>query len=131
MSDIRVVIGKTTVRASEIPHLETVGIALARRKKQLVTTRSQGAPSHVAAAYLREGGAPIIYMSKEDYERYTTEHRVLCITDTKYQAQLDKVAPDWRTRGWEVIHNPKALAEVAQILTELMREMGTPIEASA
>lgn len=130
MTNTIVVIGKRSVRKSEIPHLETVGKALAIRKRQLVTTPTEGVASIIAAAYAAAGGTPI-YMTKTTYEDYTQSSDVIAFTDTKYQKQLDEVAPDWRSRDWLIVHNPKATEEVAAYLVQLLIEFDTPLDASA
>lgn len=125
-----VVLGKRTVRKSEIPHLQTFGTAMAIRSKQLVTTQSEGVASIVASAYAEAGGTPI-FLTNENYESYTDQHPVVVFTDTKYQEQLDERAPHWRTADWIVIHNPKATEEVGAFLISLLEEFGTPIGASS
>ena len=122
-----VVLGKRSVRKTEVPHLEVFGKAMAARGKQLITTRTEGAASIIAHAYEAAGGTPQ-YMTAKDYDHLTKTHPVVVFTDLAYQKHLDEVAPDWKTRGWEIIHNPKASEEVATFLTALMAELGTPIE---
>lgn len=129
MTDTIIVLGKRTVRQSEIPHLQTIGIALQRRDKQLITTSTEGVASIVAAAYASAGGTPQ-YMTNDNYKELTEKHPIIAFTDLKYQQQLDKSAPDWRTAGWMVIHNPKATEEAATYLTQLLAEWETPIEVS-
>ena len=125
-----VVIGKKSVRKTEVAHLETFGTALALRAKQLVTTKGEGVPSIIAKAYAKAGGTPV-FMTSADYADYTENHPVIVFTDTKYVEQLDKIAPDWRARDWCVIHNPKATEEAAAFLVQMLSDYGTPIEASA
>jgi hypothetical protein len=122
-----VVLGKRTVRASEIPHLQTFGKALATRNKTLVTTRTEGAPAIVTQAYEQAGGRAIYLNAKNraDFNDAPT----IAFTDTKYQKHLDEHVPEWKTLGWVIIHNPKATADVATFLTDLMVEYRTPLKS--
>ena len=130
MPDLIVVLGKRTVRKTEVPHLETFGRAMYARSKQLVTTRTEGVASIVADAYRTAGGTPIL-MNSTNYASYIQDHPVVVFTDAKYQAHLDATAPDWRDQNWLVIHNPKAIEEAAVFLTQILSDFGTPLEASA
>lgn len=132
MSDTIVVIGKKTTRQSERPALEAFGTAMQRRAKQLITTRGeQGSVSQIiASAYQAAGGTPQ-FMTGANYKETTAGTNVIAFTDTKYVELLDKEDPDWRTRGWLVIHNPKATQDAATYLTQLLVDWDTPIEASA
>lgn len=113
------VLGKRTVRQSEIPHLETIGQLIAKRDHLLITTRTEGVASIIAKAYAAAGG-DVVYLGPDDYEHWASSGRVIAFTDTKYQEHLDKTAPDWRDLDWIIIHNPKATAEAAAYLTALV-----------
>jgi hypothetical protein len=126
---IIVVVGKESVRATEIPHLEAIGRAIAIRGKTLVTSKSKGAAQHVAKGYVEAGGT-IEYMTKANYEDYTTNHPVLAFTDTRYQDLLDNAAPWHKTSDWQIIHNPKATAAAAAFIAKLLEEY-PPIGASS
>lgn len=130
MTDTIIVLGKRSVRKTEVPHLETFGKAMHARSKQLITTKTEGVASIVAKAYAAAGGTPQ-YLSKKDYATLIEEHPVVAFTDTKYQEQLDTIHPGWKTAGWVIIHNPKATEEAAAFLVNLLDEFGTPIGASA
>ncbi len=130
MTDTIVVLGKRTVRKTELPHLHTFGAAMAIRSKQLITTKTEGAPAAIASAYMAAGGTPI-YMTGADYQSYTEEHPVVVFTDTKYEAHLDKIAPNWRSANWTVIHNPKATQEAADYLTQILLDLGTPLTVAS
>lgn len=124
MTNAIVILGKRTVRKTEIPHLEAFGHAMFARNKQLITTRTQGVASIVANAYASAGGTPQ-YLSGANYEELTSSDNIIVFTDTKYQEQLDENTPDWQSRGWLVIHNPKATEQAAQYLHGLLTEWGT------
>lgn len=126
---IIVVVGKESVRATEIPHLEFIGRAIAIRGKQLITSKNPGAAQHVAKGYVEAGGT-IEYMTNANYEEITTKHPVLAFTDTKYQKLLDEHAPHHKTSDWQIIHNPKATAEAAAYIAKLLDEF-PPVEASS
>ena len=130
MTDTIVVLGKRTVRQSEIVHLQTFGQAMAMRGKTLVTTQNEGVASIVAAAYREAGGTPV-FLTNDNYEAYTRDHPVVAFTDKSYLDQLDTKVPHWRDGNWLTIHNPKATQEAASFLTSLLAELGTPIPASA
>lgn len=127
-SEFIVVLGKRSVRKTEIPHLELFARAMIQRGKQLITTRTEGVASIIAKAFANAGGTPT-YMTNQDYERYANSGRVVAFTDTKYQEHLDQKNPDWRTLGWVIIHNPKATEEAAAFLTKLLDDLGTPLQA--
>jgi hypothetical protein len=130
MTSAIVILGKRTVRKSEIPHLETFARALFMREKQLITTRTEGVATVIAQAYAKAGGTPQ-YLTGADYLEHTSNDNVIVFTDTKYQAQLDEKQPGWKDRGWVIIHNPKATEDAATYLTQLLSDWGTPIEASS
>lgn len=130
MTDVIVVVGKRSVYKVEIPALQIFGKAMARREKQLITSRSEGTAKIVADAYAEAGGTPQ-YMTKENYEETTKAHPVIAFTDTKYRVQLDESAPWWRETDWTEILNPKATQEAAAFLVDYLAELGTPLETSA
>jgi hypothetical protein len=125
---IIVVVGKESVRATEIPHLEAIGRAIAIRGKTLIIPKNAGAPGHVAKGYTEAGGT-VEYMTRDNYEDITTSNPVLAFTDTKYQAILEVSAPWHKTSDWQLIHNPKATAEAAAYITKLLEEY-PPIHTS-
>jgi hypothetical protein len=131
MTDTIIVLGKKTTRKSDIAPLETFAKAMVIRTKQLITTRGeQGSVTQVIAnAYQAAGGTPQ-FLTGANYDELTTTHPVIVFTDTKYQEQLDAVHPEWRTKNWLVIHNPKATEEAATYLTQLLADWDTPIVAS-
>lgn len=120
-----VVLGKASYRNTEIPHLETVGKAIAIRGKTLVTTKGTGAATIIDAAYQAAGGKTE-YLTHGDMTPFTL-HPVLIFSDQRMLDQLDEKLPEWRTMGWEIIHNPKATETTARYLDQILRNLGTPL----
>lgn len=127
-SGIVVVLGKPSVNKLEHDALITIGRALAKRDKKLVTTKSPGVPQLVIEGYKREGGEPTYLQPGLMVEDMKRADEVLVFTDTPYQKKLDERKPDWRAEGWLVFHNRKATNDAANMTIQILEELGTPLD---
>ena len=126
---IVIVLGKASFRDSEAPALADFGKALFIRGKQLLTTKSRGAAMSVEAGYISAGGDPQ-YLTAGDLKPFDGRYPVVIFTDKRMQDQLDERMPDWRTRNWIVIHNPKETEEAGRRTREILKSLGTPLPDS-
>jgi len=94
---------------------------MALRQKPLVTTASPGAAALVVEGYRAEGGSPTFLPPNSPTPNHS---RVVVFTDTKLQAALDERVPDWRERGWLIIHNPKETQEAGEAAVLILAEHG-------
>lgn len=124
-SNIVVVLGKSTINKIEYDPLVLIGRALARRGKTLFTTNTPGAPKAIVDGYTKEGGTPT-YIGKGGIPGNADE--VLIFTDARYQAKLDERDPKWRDNGWLIFHNRKATTEAAAMVTQILEELGAPLD---
>lgn len=124
-SGIVVALGKSSINKIEYDPLFLIGRALAHRNKQLHTTRTPGAPKAIVDGYTSEGGEPV-YIGKDGIPSNADE--VLVFTDARYQAKLDERDPKWRENGWLVFHNRKATTEAAAMVTQILEELGAPLD---
>lgn len=120
-----VVLGKASYRTSEAEALRNFGRALAIRGKQLLTTANAGAAGPIREGYTTQGGTPSMLPAGTD--AFDGRYPVIVFTDKRMQDQLDERMPDWRTRNWIVIHNPKETEEAGRRTREILHELGTPL----
>ena len=123
---IVVVLGKTKPRVTEIPALRAFGQALHYRGKRLFTTNSEGAPKIIREAY-EEAGGQTTFLTKgfiDEFESLKKHKPVLIFSDAKFLRDLDAKVPNWRDRGWIVIHNPKETMEAARLTAQVLSELG-------
>lgn len=123
-NDIILVLGKDNINKLEIEPLRRIGRAIAIRNKTLRTTKSPGACRAVVEGYESEGGT-VEYTGKGNPEEGVKG--TLVFTSKKYQEKLDERLPDWRTRDWIVFHNRKATQDAANMIEQVLKELGTPL----
>lgn len=126
MSDTIVVLAKAKARKDEEQDLYDFGYALALRGKTLLTTNASGAGEHIRRGYTEAGGT-VQNLKPGDTEPFDGRFPVVAFTDKRMQDQLDERMPDWRTRNWTVIHNPKETSTAGRYTREILRSLGTPL----
>lgn len=125
---IVVVLGKASYRKSEQHALETFGQALAHRSKQLLTTQSPPASAaHAVRIGYEFANGRTQFLKPGDLEPFDGRYPVVVFTDKRMQDQLDERMPNWRTRGWIVIHNIKETEEAGRKTREVLAQLGTPL----
>ena len=123
---IVVVLGKASFRNTEAAAMMDFGHALFTRDKQLLTTHNDGATVPIRDGFAKAGGKTQ-FLKQGDLEPFDGRYPVVVFTDKRMQDQLDKRMPDWRSRNWIIIHNPKETAEAGRRTRELLIELGTPL----
>ena len=78
----------------------------------------------MAEGYERGGKTPT-YLKKG--EQPNADIPVVIFTNSKMQQDLDEQKPDWRARGWTIIHNPKETIDAGRYARIIAKERGTPL----
>ena len=122
-----VVLAKASFRASEEQALRDFGTACALREKLMLTAPGAGgAIIPILEAYTAAGGTPK-QLTAGDLEPFDGRYTVVVFTDKRMQDTLDERMPDWRTRNWIVIHNPKETEQAGRDMRKILSSLGTPL----
>jgi len=128
MPETTIIFGKPTIRKDEEEAFHTFGRALAHTDpSSWMIAQTPGSCERILTGYNEERS---IAQTKPEAQ-YIPERtsppnhsRVVVFTDRAYQTTLDQRIPDWRTRGWAIIHNPGDIRSTSRLMTYIIEERG-------